>query len=80
MKTSSVGGAREVERVMRVREDEVEGSPSGFLREGAGAVGAGGGADDVEGRDVGDIMRFWNSRCRASRRSRGVARRAIPSK
>ena len=80
-KTSWFAVARELDLVTRVRDDddEVDDSPSITFLD-VIEVRAEGCSDATGRRDVGDIIRFWNSRCLASRRSKGAARRAIPSK
>ena len=75
-KTSSlIEGAR----VAPVRVVRDEGSPSTLRRLAEAAVAApSSGWLRAEGIAGEAIMRFWNSRCFDSRRSRGVALRAIP--
>ena len=63
-------------------DEDAGGSPS-TLRLDALAVDcgveSGSASDEDDWGSVGEaIMRFWNSRCFASRRSRGAARRAMP--
>ncbi len=80
--SSEMEGARpDVERVVREREAEDAGGSPSTLRFEALAELAGtasGSASEDWGRDGDAIMRFWNSRCFASSRSSGAARRAMP--